>query len=449
MTNRLHLNFALTTTEERRAFLTEYLQHEQFVSRPPTDQELETMANYLLWGKDANGKNARQSDGILIETKRNTWNKDADIESLEGLLESPTFSEASLSSLDSQIPMKQPRETFSRKDALAKCPPHLIPTFTELFRQIDRLDLLIALYELEHGKRKTPPRHQLLAKFNEEELCSMRETVSHWNQYKYLRQRHQLVDLRREQYTLRDSYSSRIVTQEGSTGEPIILPDNPQIDCDITVLPLGTKNTSTAALLAFQSWDDLIPANYNEEELRLISNLYWEKQKYQPSGTQRYIDFRELEHVYQMFQQFFELENATYDAELESRLPELMATLTFYVERAELSELQREILDLKLRKVKNVDIAIVINKKWGKTYTPNYISTIFRQRIIPQINEAARYHEKVVSNLFFEEEFKTCTCCGRTLLRDPINFTRKGRSLDGYTARCKRCEKIARNGGII
>ena len=62
-----------------------------------------------------------------------------------------------------------------------------------------------------------------------------------------------------------------------------------------------------------------------------------------------------------------------------------------------------------MRKVKNEDIAIAINKKYGKTYTPNYISTIFRQRIIPKINEAAAYHEKVVSNLFFEEEFKACS----------------------------------------
>ena len=143
---------------------------------------------------------------------------------------------------------------------------------------------------------------------------------------------------------------------------------------------------------------------------------------------------------------FFELDDAAAVAEMESNLPALMETLNFYVEQAELSEIQREILDLKLRKVKNTDIAIAINKKWKKTYTPNYISTIFRQRIIPKINEAAAYHEKLVSNVFFEEEFKTCTGCGRTLLRDTDNFTRKSRSKDGFTSRCKRCEKEARQG---
>jgi len=102
---------------------------------------------------------------------------------------------------------------------------------------------------------------------------------------------------------------------------------------------------------------------------------------------------------------------------------------------------------MKLEKKKNSDIAYDINKKYGKAYTANYISTIFRQRIIPKINEAAEYHVKIIENLCFPEEFKTCSCCGKTLLRDPINFTRKTRSKDGFTARCKKCEKLARSKG--
>jgi hypothetical protein len=147
-----------------------------------------------------------------------------------------------------------------------------------------------------------------------------------------------------------------------------------------------------------------------------------------------------------MFTLFFELGDEAAAADLESNLPELLETLRFYVDRAELSEIQREILDLKLKKVKNTDIAFEINKKWNKTYTPNYISTIFRQRIIPKINAAAVYHEKLIGNIFFEEAFKTCTGCGKTLLRDTDNFTRKSRSKDGFTSRCKHCEKEARQG---
>lgn len=170
------------------------------------------MANYLLWGKDPiTGLNAKQAGIVDIETKHGTWDKDSNVESLEGLMESPTFSEASLAPLGS-VPMKIKRETFSRKEALANCPEYLVPTFTALFRQIDELDLTIVYYELAHNRRKNPPRDQLLAKFTAEEQKTLRERSTHWNQYYYLKMRHQLVELRREQYTLRDSYQQAILT---------------------------------------------------------------------------------------------------------------------------------------------------------------------------------------------------------------------------------------------
>ena len=442
--NRLQLDFKLVTTDERVAFLNEYLQRPEFVKKPPTEDELETMGNYLLWGKDPiTGLNAKQAGICDIETKHGTWDKSDNIESLEGLMESPTFNEASLLAIGT-APTKIKREVFSRSEALAKCPEYLRETLTNLFRQIDELDLTINYYDLAHNRRTNPPRDQLLNKFTPEEQQQFQERASHWNQYKYLKMRHQLVELRREQYTLRDSFAP--TRQLESTISPPMPCSDPEFDCEIAVLPLGTKNDTELRGWIFRKWEELIPSNYNEKMLTEISKYYWEKKAYKPGPNQKYIDFRNLEHVYEMFQLFFELDDAAEAAEMESNLPALMDTLRFYTDQAELSEIQREILDMKLKKVKNVDIALEVNKKWKKSYTPNYISTIFRQRIIPKINEAAAYHEKIIGNIFFEEEFKTCTGCGRTLLRDADNFTRKTRSKDGFTTRCKRCEKEARLG---
>lgn len=196
--NRLQLNFKLNTTDERVAFLDEYLQRPEFITRPPTEDELETMANYVLWGKDPiTGLNAKQEGICDIETKHGTWDKSSNIESLEGLMESPTFSEASLHAIGT-AQTKQVREVFSRTDALAKCPDSLRETLLELFRAIDELDLAINYYDLAHNRRTKPPREQLLNKFTEQEKAEIQERVSHWNQYKYLKQRHHLVELRRE-----------------------------------------------------------------------------------------------------------------------------------------------------------------------------------------------------------------------------------------------------------
>ena len=442
--NRLHLDFSLSTNQERANFLNTYLQGPEFIKRPPTEDELETMGNYLLWGKDpVTGLNAKQAGLVDIETKHGTWDKSSNTESLEGLMESPTFNENQLQPVNT-VPFKTKREVFSRQETLAKCPDYLRETMLVLFRKIDELDLSINLYELLHGRRKNPPREQLLTKFTEEEQSKMRERVSHWNQYHYLKMRHELVEMRREQYTLRDSFAPTILS-EASTNAPTFVSD-PQFDCEIAVLPLGTKSATDIRGQIFRKWEELVPANFTADSLDEVSKYYWKKKEYQPSPNQFFLDFRNLEHVYEIFRLFFELDGAASCAELESTLPALMETLQFYIEQAELSEPQKEILDLKLRKVKNTDIAQMINTKWGKSYTPNYISTIFRQRIIPKINEAAAYHEKIVGSLFFEEEFKTCTKCGRTLLLDSSNFTHKARSKDGFTARCKKCEKESRTG---
>ena len=442
MANRLKLDFSLATNEQRRDFLENYLAQEQFIQRPPTADELETMGNYLLWGKDPKtGLNAQQEGLVDIDTKHGTWDKDSAVESLDGLLENPVFNEATLRPIDA-VPMKVKREVFSRSEALKEAPDYLKQSFVDLFRNIDELDLRINYYDLAHGKRKNPIRPELAKLFSEEEHAEAESAAAAWNQFKYLKMRHQLVEMRQEQYVLRDSYKQTMLPGDGVPH--ITMVEEPDIDAEIEVLPLGVVGRRMRPFDIFISWDKLIPQNYDEATLKEISNFYWMKQKYEPAANQFYIDFRELEHVYQLFMTYFELEGAIDEEKLNSGLSNLLDTLKFYIERAELCELQQEILDLKMKKVKNEDIAYQINKKYGKTYTPNYISTIFRQRIIPKINEAAAFHEKIVSNLFFEEEFKTCPGCGQTLLRCSENFTRKSRSKDGYTSRCKKCEKAAR-----
>jgi hypothetical protein len=78
-TNRLKLDFTLSTTEERREFLDTYLLGKNFLDQPPTEDELSTMADYLLWGKDpVTGKNGKQ-EGLELKTKHGTWdNKSVD-----------------------------------------------------------------------------------------------------------------------------------------------------------------------------------------------------------------------------------------------------------------------------------------------------------------------------------------------------------------------------------
>ena len=121
--NRLKLDWSLNTTNDRRDFVDKYIQQ----LPKPTDDELETIANYILWGKEADGTSAVQKKDLQIETRNKTWQRD-DTESLDAMLESPTFNEASLRR-PSEIRTKIVREVFNRKEALVQCPSHLLPVF--------------------------------------------------------------------------------------------------------------------------------------------------------------------------------------------------------------------------------------------------------------------------------------------------------------------------------
>jgi hypothetical protein len=129
-------------------------------------------------------------------------------------------------------------------------------SFLNLFQEIDRIDFMIEQYELNHGKRTKEIRASLMKQFDEDALCRMREAVTHWNQYKYLKMRHELVELRREQYTLRDSYKKIMFTQPT---EDYSEPAEVDFDVNVDVFPLGLHYGEGVSVEVFRTWRELNP----------------------------------------------------------------------------------------------------------------------------------------------------------------------------------------------
>ena len=432
MQNRLKLNFDLETAAERAQFIQTYLV--QFTDL--TSSEASTIADYLLWGKDGSGAPIGKDTGL--ETR---WTKTNEAESLDAVLENPAMSNAQLYTLNDAVVLKKNRDVFNREEARKEAPEFLRPTFEELWKTIDEIELEINFYEERIGKREKPPRDELVKRFTDEEVERIRARSQKLNQYGYLKLRHRIRELRTEQFTIRDSYRSTFnITQS------IYAPKHRSFvfDCDVEVLPLGVKEGATGDLIFDINFD---PRALNEEQLRLISKLVWKKKNCQKPENEIF-DFRNLEAVYQLYlfkEEFDErLEQVKLDHIVENNLRNLLDTLDFYEQMADLTDVQREILKLKEQKQKNADIAGYINRKYGKSYTANYISTIFKQKIIVKINEAAQLHQDTIENCFFEENFKKCGCCGRILLLDGRNWVKKTRSKDGFQSRCKRCERELR-----
>lgn len=430
--NRLKLDFSLETARERADFIDTYIV--QFTDLTPT--EAATIADYLLWGKTEDGTPLGAGTGL--KTK---WTKPKESESLDAVLENPALANIQLHSLDEAVILKKGRDVFSREEARQKAPDYLQKTFEDLWRMIDETELEINLYEVRVGKRDKPPRDELIKRFNDEEIEHIRARSQKINQYEYLKLRHKLKELRTEQFTIRDSYKPTFnITQS------IYTPKNNSLvfDCDIEVLPLGVKEGEVGDIIFNENFD---PAALNDRQLDLISELIWKK-KNVDCGRAKIFDFRDLDTVYQLYlfkddidDRLLQVEN---DHIVENNLDKLLDTLKFYETIADLTNVQREILLLKEQKQKNIDIAGYINKKYGKSYTANYISTIFKQKIIGKINEIVKLHQDTIENCFFQENFKKCNTCGRILLLDGRNWIKKSRSKDGFQNRCKRCEREAR-----
>lgn len=170
-------------------------------------------------------------------------------------MEQPTFNEATLQPLGTTRYTSK-KEVFSREEALREASPAVRESFVALFSEIDKLDYMCEEYDLLHGKRLKPIRAELANKYTEEERKEMRERITHWNQYYYLKKRHQLVEMRREQYTLRDSYRQIMFTQ---SPEVYVEPQIVDFDAGIEVLPLGLKHGGHVAGVVFRKWADLNP----------------------------------------------------------------------------------------------------------------------------------------------------------------------------------------------
>lgn len=429
--NRLKLNFELESAEDRTQFVNEYLSTLEFT---PNESELETISNYILWGKDAKGRNVQQNGEIELKKWTST-----PTESLEALAETPGFQETSVRPL-SEPPARIQRTVFNRQTALQQAPDHLKPVFQDLFRQIDELELELNYYELWVGKRKLPPREKLETAFSEEERKNLNEKALKLSQFKYLKLRHLLVELRAQQYTYYDTYKTQVLTHPGAR-EPIIQPETIYISEDITVFPIGLKTDSKLSQKVFNPARDPEPGDFGEEELEEICGLLWRPH------SKDYIDFTNPQHVLNVYLLRADLRDAeTEDPKsIYGSAARVLRTLEYYEARANLTPLQKDLLELKVKGTQNLEIAKYLNKTYNKTYNENYISTIFHQKVIPQIAAAASAHREILENIFYPENFKKCRDCGRVLLMNSNNFVKQKKSSDGFAPRCKSCEKVKRS----
>ena len=437
--NRLKLDWDLTLRSQRKTFVDKYIENLDFV---PNEEELTTMANYILWGKETglekDGHARIKDEGLYIETRSKDWTDDRAV-SLEGLLETPGFSENEFT----RPTFKKTRHVFSRDEARRLASPQILGALEELWRQIDSTELVISYYELAHGKRKTPIRQTLLDRFDESEHASFQKRAAALTQYKYLKLKHELVELRTQQYTYQDSYKETIFSKP-SNNSIYYKPEEPiEFGDDIPVLPLGIKGTAAVLKKLFNEERFPEPGDFNEAELEQVSEILWKPTQ----STFDAFDFSNSEHLYKLYAAYGSLWEKVEDENLgeDSTLFQFLKTAKTYKNLARLEPLHSDLLEWKIQKKSNQEIQSLIKEKYNHTYQVNYISTLYC-KTLDKIAETAKFHKEVCENLFFPENFKKCKDCGRSLLLTERDWVKRARSRDGFSPRCKHCEKIKRNG---
>ena len=166
-----NLDFNLVTSSERRDFI-----KSKDLSKL-TPKEIELCSNYILYGKDEDKDLTSIVDRkeVQIKTKFQSYSKTEPV-SLDALLESPTFNESLLrqtSTVYKKVKPKIDREKL--KD---------VPGMQELWEEIDRIQRVI---DINTGKVEMPEDYTPLSQ----------KTIY------YLK--HNLIEMRRDQYLLKDS----------------------------------------------------------------------------------------------------------------------------------------------------------------------------------------------------------------------------------------------------
>lgn len=405
------LDFSLDGAKERAEFITRMLSYKK---KPLTARQLDLITTYLLYGKDEeDGKSPVQRKELTVTTR---YGRQAHpTSSLDELLEQPGFNE--VVSFEPKTRYTSPKPTFSREENT-----DLAPHLDELWATIDLYEDMVKVREQGLSKEDMAPAHQ-----------SFYEKAMNLTGRQLYDIKHMVVEMRREQYTIRDCFKPISLTQKnvhigkyfGVEEEEGVMWDDPESSLSIKPMGLYIRGMGW-----FERPDSPETPNLPERA----------------RNPKFVLDFTNPDHIYQIVENFQGLMNEAMSGDPDSNARNLLNTLNFYVEGAGLRPEHADIFKLKLDGRSNAQIAEIVNEIYGKSHTQNYISTLYRKTICPQIAAFAQYHWDTYRWRRFPMKWKICNRCGQRYLRDDRNFVKKSRNWDGIANRCKKCDKLIREG---
>lgn len=239
------------------------------------------------------------------------------------------------------------------------------------------------------------------------ELRELRETINQIEEEakaangkkKFMLKKH-AIDLRRDQYIIKDSYRDPMRTT-----------------------PSANMNTSSNIDLSEQRWID---ENFEPHSEGLISLFNYK-------------------HVSAILCNYLSLKNYVADR-YQSDFYYLMEDFDKVMREALTTQpLLFDLAVLKINGFSNIQIQQAIDKKYKIKYSVEHISQLWRNKIPKLIAEQEKDNYLIWYFTYVEPErakWKKCSCCGQNKLALNRFFSKNNTSKSGYYSQCKRCRNL-------
>lgn len=380
----------------------------------PTARDCELFASYILYGKDEEGKNSleRRETYDSNEKRYKSYKKKADsVVSLEAYLENPLSSQSAIKPFDSRqtykkYPPQIAKPKYDSRGRMTDPGDTDIPGMVELQAAIERTQ---RLYDMSTGK--IPP----------DETTKLVE-----DPYRQYQLKHQLIDMRRHQYYLKDAYKPTLHFQN-------VRQPSPQT---------YDWSQDSAYWISFNEWNYRVRNTYlplskdiNDYEQDENGNVKW-------IVREHHFDWENPKHIQALMKHYSAIYEQMWDQPM-SWGRTLIYDFDRYFDMVGLTPDREYLVLRRIDKASYTAIKEELEEKFGISLTENYMSEFVASKVPRYIAEVARRHRLLTETP--EEERKKCYTCGQLLPRDPIFFNFNGTRKDKLSSNCRACEKAKRD----
>ena len=414
MKKKYSLDFSIVRDCDRLRAVEEIL---DTMATDPSPTELEQMASYILYGKDEEGNNSIQRKETIDKDKRykSYKTKDDKVQSLDEMMEVPGFDEQQLKSAYKRDSYTVPKPCI-RKPKYDKQTGEMVdpgdsdvPGMWEQWEIIDRWQRMLDI-----AQGKIPP--------NEGDTI-----VS--DPYRIYQLKHNLIDIRKHQYYLKDSAKPTLHFQNLDHPKP----------------QFYDWSGDSFYWIPYNEWRQRVDHSYTTRISRNIED-------YETRGEgdtlevkwvvcEHTFDWENPKHIRALLNHYYTLYEALRD-KLNTYGRTLLWDLDRYCELCEFSELRMFLINLRKQGMAYEDILDEMRAKYAMEYSPNYLVSIVNTEVPNKIAKLAKMLRLEQETPM--EKRKKCIHCGRMIPADPLFFSRNNAHKDGLSNTCKDCDRESR-----